>query len=75
VELTKWERLILEAIPECSQTGFPPTITEIGEAIGLRSWRVLRLSLKSLEDKGFLLPKPKGRHRGIVLASPPKIAA
>jgi SOS-response transcriptional repressor LexA len=75
MELTAWETKVLEAIREISASGLPPTIGEIGEIAGLKSSKVLQLSIKSLQEKGYLRPKPKGRHRGIVLAQPLKTAA
>jgi len=75
MSLTKWERLILEVVPELSASGLPPTMTEIGEAIGLRSWGILRQNIQSLEQKGLLRPRPKGRHRGVMLAQPLQPAA
>ena len=66
-EITLRQRDILKYILECNQTqGYSPTITEIGEAVGLSSTHSVHNNLHSLEKKGYLRIHPK-RSRGIEL--------
>jgi repressor LexA len=65
--LTARENQVLDAIREFVKTGLPPTMHEVREAIGLRSMSTVQAHLKSLQDKGYLRPRPKNRHRGIAL--------
>ena len=54
------------------EKGFPPSIREIGAAVGLRSTASVSYHLQQLQEKGLLLaPGGKGRKRAIVTAQRP----
>ena len=77
--LTLRQRLILDTIREALETrGFPPTIREMGEAVGLASPSSVTHQLKALEAKGFLSRDPK-RPRALMVhlpgASAPSVEA
>ena len=68
--LTIRQRLILQTIREAIQTrGYPPTIREMGDAVGLASPSSVTHQLKVLEGKGFLTRDPK-RPRALVVHLP-----
>ncbi len=68
--LTLRQRLILEMIRESTETrGYPPTIREMGEAVGLASPSSVTHQLKVLEAKGFLHRDPK-RPRAMMVNLP-----
>ena len=68
--LTIRQRLILETIREAIETrGYPPTIREMGEAVGLSSPSSVTHQLKVLEGKGFLTRDPK-RPRALMVHLP-----
>ena len=49
------------------ENGFPPSIREIGAAVGLRSTASVSYHLQQLQERGLLLPSGgKGRKRAIV---------
>ena len=49
------------------ENGFPPSIREIGAAVGLRSTASVSYHLQQLQDKGLLQsPGGKGRKRTVV---------
>ncbi len=50
--------------------GFPPTIREIGEGIGVRSTSQVTYYLKKLEQAGYIVREPD-TSRGLRLANPP----
>lgn len=53
--LTDRQREVLECIQEAiSETGYPPTIREIGDRLGIRSTNGVNDHLKALERKGYL---------------------
>ncbi len=52
--------------------GYPPSVREIGSAVGLSSTASVSYHLRILEERGLLLPSgAKGRKRAIVTASRP----
>src|SRR6476620_6187749 len=54
-ELTDRQKEILQFIlKETENRGFPPTIREIGEQMGIRSTNGVNDHLKALERKGYL---------------------
>ena len=54
-ELTKREKQILEYIQKSvTEKGYPPSVREIGEAVGLTSTSTVHSYLKRLEKKGCL---------------------
>ena len=57
--LTPRQRRILEVIKEAVDSrGYPPSIREMGEAVGLASSSSVAHQLKTLEQKGFLRRDP-----------------
>lgn len=50
--------------------GYPPSVREIGEAVGLKSPSTVHFHLKGLEEKG-LITKAEGKTRAITLSSHP----
>nr|WP_294695116.1 transcriptional repressor LexA [uncultured Friedmanniella sp.] len=57
--LTPRQRRILEVIKEAvDNRGYPPSIREMGEAVGLASSSSVAHQLKTLEQKGFLRRDP-----------------
>jgi len=55
VGLTTRQRRVLEVIKEAVERhGYPPSIREIGEAVGLTSTSSVAYQLKTLQAKGFL---------------------
>lgn len=68
--LTLRQRLILRAIREAITTrGFPPTIREMAEAVGLASPSSVAHQLKVLEEKGLIYRDPK-RPRALMVRMP-----
>lgn len=63
---------ILEFVRQYSQeNGFPPSIREIGAAVGLRSTASVSYHLQQLQDKGCLQTPEKGRKRVTVSSQRP----
>src|SRR3954447_7113896 len=57
--LTTRQRKVLEVIRDAvERRGYPPSVREIGEAVGLTSTSSVAHQLKMLEDKGFLRRDP-----------------
>jgi len=68
--LTHRQRLVLECIAESVNTrGYPPSMREIGEAVGLASPSSVKHQLASLERKGFIRRDPN-RPRAIEVRLP-----
>ena len=58
-ELTPRQRAILEMIhAHVDEHGYPPSVREIGDAVGLRSPSSVHSQLESLERKGYLKRDP-----------------
>lgn len=58
-ELTKRQQQILDFIrAEIHRCGYPPSVREIGEAVGLSSSSTVHSHLAALESKGFLRRDP-----------------
>ena len=73
--LTPRQRRVLAWIEAyAAREGAPPTVREIGEALGMRSTGSVRDHLKALRRKGCLKPGKPRRHRGISLARRPRPA-
>src|SRR5690625_2139549 len=54
-DLTERQRLIMESIGSSIESkGYPPTMREIGAAVGLASPSSVKYQLQVLEDKGYL---------------------
>ncbi len=58
-ELTERQRQVLEFIDrEVRVRGYPPSVREIGEAVGLSSSSTVHAHLAALQDKGYLVRDP-----------------
>lgn len=70
IELTARQRRILEFIRDwVDRHGYPPSVREIGEAVGLVSPSSVAYQLKELERKGFLRRDPN-RPRAVDVRPP-----
>ena len=73
--LTSRQRRVLEVIRESVEVrGYPPSVREIGDAVGLTSTSSVSHQLKSLERKGFLRRDPN-RPRAVDVRTPEDLAA
>ncbi len=63
VELNKREKTILKCIEkQISEVGYPPSVREIGKAVGLKSTATVHGYLAKLEQKGYIKKESqKGR--------------
>jgi repressor LexA len=58
-DLTSRQRQVLEFIDaEVRDRGYPPSVREIGEAVGLSSSSTVHAHLAALQDKGYLTRDP-----------------
>jgi repressor LexA len=58
-ELTERQRQVLEFIDaQVRERGYPPSVREIGEAVGLSSSSTVHAHLAALQEKGFLKRDP-----------------
>jgi repressor LexA len=74
-ELTGRQRLILDFIRQwVERHGYPPSVREIGEAVGLVSPSSVAYQLKELEKKGFLRRDPN-RPRAVDVRPPSDLSA
>ncbi|MBN1460512.1 MAG: transcriptional repressor LexA [Armatimonadetes bacterium] len=73
--LTERQRQVLQGIHEIFQEkGYPPTVREIGERLGLRSSCTVQRHLEALERKGYLKrDRTKARSFEILKAPDPKM--
>ena len=70
-ELTNMQQRIYEYIASCiREQGYPPSVREIGEAVGLKSPSTVHFHLKHLEEAG-VIEKGAGKGRAITLTTPP----
>ncbi len=68
--LSQRQRRILEVIHEwVTRRGYPPTLREIGRAVGLAASSTVSYHLRELEEKGLLV-RDKGRPRALSVAVP-----
>jgi repressor LexA len=68
--LTARQRMVLEVIRDSVQRrGYPPSMREIGESVGLTSTSSVSHQLRALQSKGFLLRDPN-RPRAVVVRMP-----
>lgn len=73
--LTPRQQRVLAHIKECiEKRGYPPSMREIGEAVGLTSSSSVAHQLKTLEEKGFLKRDPH-RPRALEVFLPEVMAA
>ena len=69
-ELTSMQQRIYEYIASCiREQGYPPSVREIGEAVGLKSPSTVHFHLKHLEEAG-VIEKGAGKGRSITLTVP-----
>ena len=69
-ELSSMQQKIYEYIADCIQRqGYPPSVREIGEAVGLKSPSTVHFHLKHLEEAG-VISKGSGKGRAITLTTP-----
>jgi repressor LexA len=74
-ELTPRQRQVLEFVDaEVRRRGYPPSVREIGEAVGLSSPSTVHAHLAALQDKGYLRRDPS-KPRAIELALEPVTGA
>jgi repressor LexA len=72
--LTERQRTILEVIRSSVTTrGYPPSIREIGDAVGLTSTSSVAHQLRTLERKGYLRRDPN-RPRAVDVRTPEELA-
>ena len=70
-QLSKMQQKIYDYIVSCVRDqGYPPSVREIGEAVGLKSPSTVHFHLKHLEEAG-VIEKREGKGRAIALTSPP----
>jgi repressor LexA len=68
--LTARQRKVLEVIRDSVQRrGYPPSMREIGEAVGLTSTSSVSHQLRALQRKGFLI-RDQNRPRAVVVRMP-----
>ncbi|MFH8531464.1 LexA family protein [Streptomyces tendae] len=66
--LTSRQEAILHVIRQAiADEGVAPTVAEIADRVGLRSWSSVHYQLRELETKGAIQREP-GQARGIRLA-------
>ena len=71
-ELSKMQQKIYEYIAACiREQGYPPSVREIGEAVGLKSPSTVHFHRKRLEEAG-VIEKGAGKGRAITLRESPK---
>lgn len=69
-ELSNMQKKIYAYIVSCVQEqGYPPSVREIGQAVGLKSPSTVHFHLKNLEEAG-VITKGRGKGRAIALTSP-----
>lgn len=72
-QLTPRQRRILEFIAETvRERGYPPTVREIGEAVGLTSSSSVHAQLATLERRGHLRKDPT-KPRAMALSDSPRV--
>ena len=70
VKLTHMQQKVYDYIVSCVQTqGYPPSVREIGDAVGLKSPSTVHFHLKHLEEAG-VIAKGAGKGRAITLTEP-----
>ena len=69
-ELSHMQQKIYDYIVSCiREQGYPPSVREIGEAVGLKSPSTVHFHLKHLEEAG-VIEKGAGKGRAIALTEP-----
>ena len=73
-QMTKMQQRIYDYIAEMiRRQGYPPSVREIGEAVGLKSPSTVHFHLRHMEEMG-VLTKGAGKGRAITLARMPQVA-
>jgi repressor LexA len=73
-DLSERQRAILEMIhAHVDEHGYPPSVREIGDAVGLKSPSSVHAQLEALEDKGYLRRDPT-KPRALELGRDPETA-
>ena len=68
-KLSKMQQKIYEYIADCiREQGYPPSVREIGDAVGLKSPSTVHFHLKHLEEAG-VIEKGAGKGRAITLTA------
>ena len=71
-QLSKMQQRIYDYIAACIRDqGYPPSVREIGEAVGLKSPSTVHFHLKRLEEAG-VIEKGAGKGRAISLRESPR---
>lgn len=71
-KMTKMQQRIYDYIAQAlREQGYPPSVREIGEAVGLKSPSTVHFHLKHMEELG-VLTKGAGKGRALTLAQPPQ---
>ena len=69
-EISSMQKKIYEYIAACiREQGYPPSVREIGDAVGLKSPSTVHFHLKHLEEAG-VIEKGAGKGRAITLREP-----
>ena len=72
-QLSKMQQKIYDYIVSCiREQGYPPSVREIGEAVGLKSPSTVHFHLKHLEEAG-VIEKGAGKGRAITLTEQPAL--
>ena len=72
VKLSKMQQRIYDYIAQTIRTqGYPPSVREIGDAVGLKSPSTVHFHLKHLEELG-VIDKSAGKGRAITLTEQPQ---
>ena len=72
-ELSHMQQKIYDYIAACiREQGYPPSVREIGEAVGLKSPSTVHFHLKHLEEAG-VIEKGAGKGRAITLTEQPAL--
>ena len=70
VQLTKMQQQIYDYIAQTIRTqGYPPSVREIGDAVGLKSPSTVHFHLKHMEELG-VIGKGAGKGRALTLTEP-----
>lgn len=73
--LSKMQQRIYDYLVETvREQGYPPSVREIGEAVGLKSPSTVHFHLKHLEEAGYI-EKGAGKGRAITLTHPPEVSS
>lgn len=71
-KMTRMQQKIYDYIARVtSEQGYPPSVREIGEAVGLKSPSTVHFHLKHMEEMG-VLTKGAGKGRALALAGQPR---